>query len=705
MTFADSEVEYYGSWGSFRLLIGGKDVTYWRGVPAEVNNYQLLEPYGFGPADFTLPQMTMFEADEWGTGSLSWFDKGKRVVLKQVDASGSVVRTIWRGFVSVPEVTSAGVRVHCEGEATGRLSMRAKLPDLFAIRTHVGRKIYTAFRQCRLDLTPYLGNDIGVKTDGRAMSGSYLDYVDGLLAATIGTDGSQYTIHPKAAGGYRLEAKDTTTVDCTAFLGAHGVDPDLSSDMSEEPNTVYGSGVSPEGLVWVNGRYPGLIQGDAPDYPMDDDSSFGEGTTDGDTDSGDGVSVLVSKLWGMGYLDREDRPGGYDADVTAAVKDLQDDAGLSTTGNVNVATWNALFDLDATGYSLLQTFIHPLAQASAVRKWNRTSNGSPASRNPNFDPRVVQVDFAVDHGSSVEKSRARKWSQGVLARAQAKNWNGTITLTSDVFDGDVTAADEDLDTKVMSRLDITPGMNLRLRHFDNNTLFHVSIVNVSVDPQGGIQVQLGVDTRARDAATLGEVIARNIESREHPARLWKRSHRANVNQRHVEFSEVGGLVNNKVACPGDQWTVIPVIAGQAGTINRVRVQTTDSRAAFVTALFAEKVTPAWLHAHIGDPFDTNSDGESKWTNANIQAKADSARSLLGAWGDADQPCGYHPRRHTGDDGNATDAPITGLMLEDAGFDYHTFGYPVVYLCVWPDRDTHVAPQRVLWEVLDSSTGL
>lgn len=54
------------------------------------------------------------------------------------------------------------------------------------------------------------------------------------------------------------------------------------------------------------------------------------------------------------------------------------------------------------------------------------------------------------------------------------------------------------------------------------------------------------------------------------------------------------------------------------------------------------------------------------------------RWVLAAYGDEAQPGGYHPRHHTAADGSTTDAPITGLLLDDDGFDYHTFRDPFVY---------------------------
>jgi putative peptidoglycan binding protein len=769
--FADSQVVYRdldGLWGSFRLVVGGKDVTYFRGVPAQIGGYQLTEPYGFGPADFGLPQLTPFEVDAWGTGELRWMGNGKPVRLVQVDADGSFVRKVWEGLVTAAEVTTGGVLLHCDGKASGRLAMRAKLPDLFAIRHPVGRKIYAAFQRVNLQVTPYLGGLVGDIVDGRGYSGSYLDYVDGLLAQTIDVDGTQYTVMPHTDGTWHLGLKDTDTIDCTAHYGATGVDIDLTDDLTERPNAVYGSGVSPEGLVWVNGRYPGLIQGTAPDYPMDDSSAFGSGTTDADTDSGDGVTVMMEKLIGMGYLSRIKKPGGYDSDVTSAVEELQDDAGLTSSGNMNPATWDALFDENVTGFSLAQSYIMPLAQKPVVRKWLTTANGSLASRNPAFDPSIPQVDLAVDHGTGVEKARARRYSQGIIHRIGDKNWAGTIVLTSDVFAGD--HSHTDVDPTVMSRLDINAGMNLKLRHFDAGTLFHVAIVNVSSD----LSVTLGVDTQARDAATLGEVIARRIESRAHPARQWKRQHLAGANVRRVEFSEVGGLVYNKVACPANEWTVFPVIAGQAGSVARVRIQTSDDEAAFCVAITAQRTWPSFWHSKIGNPLDgaalddislnnsgsgytsatvsflggggsgatatatvsgglvtdlTLTDGGTgyvapptviisgdgsgakgsasvtlpqPWTSTKVSKLIDSERALLYATGTPDQPAGYHPGSLTNNKGLISGDDVTGLLLDDAGFDYHTFAQPVVYVAIYPDRDTVIKPQRVLWETLEST---
>ena len=93
--------------------------------------------------------------------------------------------------------------------------------------------------------------------------------------------------------------------------------------------------------------------------------------------------------------------------IMTAVKALQEDNGLSQTGVVNEATWDALFDIDDPGdLDLRQSFIAPLAEATEVKKWLRTGNGFAYAPNPDYDPDRIEV--GVD------------WDFGVMAKAKAR---------------------------------------------------------------------------------------------------------------------------------------------------------------------------------------------------------------------------------------------------------------------------------------------
>jgi len=361
---------------------------------------------------------------------------------------------------------------------------------------------------------------------------------------------------------------------------------------------------------------------------------------------------------------------------------------------MNVATWNALFDVTTDEVNLRNAFIQPLGQTKKTRKYDRTSNGTIAGLNASYDPSIPPIHREIDYGPRCEQSRARRNARGIIAKAEDENLAGTITLSSDVFDGDHTHGASS--PTLMSRLDITAGMNCYLKNVTTAKL-HVSVVNVSAD----LTVTLGVDSRARGAAELSAVIARNIESRTNQARQWKRQHLSRVNFRQVEASVDFGVLWNKVSLTGDEWNIVPILAGDAGSVSRVRIQTSSSATKFCVAFFAQNPGKKWLTSKVGNPFDSNSDGESKWTNAGVQNALDRDRTLLAAFGDDAQPGGYHPRSHTNSQNETTDAPITGLMLEDAGFDYHTFHQPFVFMAIYPADDTVLKQQRILWALEES----
>ena len=46
-------------WGSFRIVVGGKRVTRFRGVETVVTGWSDQEPYGFGPGALVFPQITL----------------------------------------------------------------------------------------------------------------------------------------------------------------------------------------------------------------------------------------------------------------------------------------------------------------------------------------------------------------------------------------------------------------------------------------------------------------------------------------------------------------------------------------------------------------------------------------------------------------------------------------------------------------------
>lgn len=707
-----------------RVLVGGKDVTYYRGVTTPSPAYQLIAPLLYGPATLALPQVSaVFE--EPGVGRLRWLRKGAPVTVQRVNAAGVVVATDYRGIVVAFNADGRNLSVEIGGQASGRAALTNKQVPIFRAVRDIGALAYDGITNLGLQFKPRLGPTTGIRL-ARFGGMSRLDYLNELCAKAQDRDGTQWTIMPNAAGVYRLSRKDTTTVHATIYLDdAAWAVGSLRRDIAEEPNRIYMTGVAPDGQRLRNAVYPGLNQGPAAPYPMADDSAFGVGTTNADTDTGDGISVMVQRLRVVKYLDRADTPGGYDTNTMRAIKALQDEAGLPETGVMNVATWDALFDLTATGYSLRDARIEPMAQRTVVRKWRLTATGALASRNPDHNAKVVPVDLNVDTGLGFTNEQLREWARTELTAGD--NWVGTIALiTGAVVAGEHTPGDPITTADVLPARSLKPGMNVWAPQFMGGTLFHVA--SVAVAENGG--VSLAVDTRARDTMKVWQIIERNRESRHHPARAWIEQHRSSTMTKDGmgEWDAAGGVIE-AVACEARQWTVFAVPAGQEGTIRSIRVRT-DQPAEFAMAVFGRKVTRAWLAARVPAPLTVA--GGKKWESEKVRNRLDD-RFLLYAAGTSEQPCGYSPgKKHhkstEAEEPNPEYAPdadendtgtddekvvtvttteswgrLTGKHEDDAGVSYHTFADPVVYVAVWVDRDTVVQGGRILWNQLEAGS--
>lgn len=669
-----------------RILVGGVDVTYFRDALTPTPTYQLVEPLLYGPATLSLPQVAAcFE--EPGVGALSWLKPGKTVKVQRVDRdTDEVVATDYVGVVIAFDTNGNDLTVQVGGEASGRAALRHWPIPIFRSVHDIGRWVYHAMHALGVRFSPRLGPDTGIEL-ARFGGTGHLDYIAQLCSRAQNRDGNQWTV-TKSGSHYEMVRKDRTTVHGTVYLDDARAVGALRRDVAEEPNRIFGQGTTPEGQRILGGIYPGLQKSPPAPYPFTDGRTFGLGTQDADTDTGDGVTVMIARLRVCRYMGAADAPGGFDRDVVRAVKALQDDAGLTETGVINHATWNALYDLDATGTSLRWSKIVPMAQKGYTRPWKRSGSGAIMGRNPNYDPSRLVVDRDIDFGSGMTHKQMREWSRDEIDQAE-DNWVGDITLHS----GAVVAGAHTPGDPIVSLLrarDIKPGMNLSLPLFAGGILVHVSAVAVDSD---GL-VTCSVDTRARDSLEVWEIIARNRETRRSPARAWEHQYRASGMVHDVVdgWSEVGGELGAKVALHGGQWNIVEVVAGQVGTIQRLELET-NPNAEYAVAIFGAKVSAATLNHRIGNPL--TSTGKDKWSDETVRARLDQDHLLLYAAGDDGSPCGYWPKQKQGDH------PLTGKFRDDAGFSYSTQRYPVLYVAIYPDRNTSIPAGRVMYPQLEA----
>lgn len=674
-----------------RVIVGGRDITYFRGVMVPEAGYQLVEPLLYGTATLELPQVRpAFE--RLGVGPLAWCRKGATVLIQRVNVdTGAVVATDFKGIVIAPDVSGDSLRLEVGGEVTGRASMVNKQLPLYIKQMDIGWLAYHAIADLRIPFSPRLGPTTGIKSDYFGGMG-WLDYIQEVCARAQDRQG-QWTIMPGADGRYGMTRKDQTTIHATAYLDDSRVVGDLRSDMAEEPNRVFVTAVAPSGRRIRGAVYPGMIQGKAPRYPMNDGSTMTPGTTDADTDTGDGITVMILRLAAMKYLAERDLPGGWDDDVSDAIRALRKDAGRFDNENMNPAVWGDLFDLSATGYSIRGSHIEPLAQDDAVRPYNLTASGAVKRRNPKYDASIPWVDVNVDMGPGVDSTHVRRWAARELHSGDTPNWVGTIKVSNmgALVRGNHAPGSPIGASDVMPVRELRPGMNLRLPLFDGGTTVHVSAVTINADGTA----DLLVDTRARDAMKVWEIVKRNKATRRNPARRWVDDHRASTMQKDAigEWDAVGGTVP-KIELPGAQWTVFPVVAGQEGTVRRLRLNLDDANAEYAVAIFGRRIGAKRLNHLVGNPLSTSA--KARWSQESVRDRLDDRYLLLYAAGDDTQPCGYYPKTK-GDTG----AVLNGRWQDDAGFSYRTFDQPVLWVAIYPDRDSHLRAGRIMWNQLEA----
>lgn len=657
-----------------RIVVDGRDVSFFRGVPTPLPSYSLIDPLLYGSSALEFPQVNgAFE--RLGQGALAWLRPEANVRYQLVDQSGAVVETVYRGFIQAININGATVTADVGGEISGRAALRDRQMPVFRVKEDIGTFVAHEVRRHAVSaFTPHFGPETGiVVTNYGGMSA--LDYLSDLLSRSTTNGGDQYTVGRRANGTWGMWLKDRETIDATAYFDDARLVADLHRDISEEPNTVYATAVDDEGRRITFRVYPGLNQGDIPPYPSD--GPFGVGTTNADLDdpAADALGAMLRRLMTFGYItENVVLQNAYNAAVARGIRRLQDDAGLTESGTMNAATWRALYSLDATGYSLRQATTLPAAQRSAVKKWFRTSSGALLGRNPNYDPHKIVVDRSIAVGTGFDRAQTRDFARAELTTGD--NWVGQLTCHLALIAGEHNPGDPLDAADVLSPLLVKPGMNIWAPQFDGGTLFHVSGVEV---PAGGGAPVLTLDTRARDTMKAWEVITRNRESRINPARSWIRQNRSSTVDKDALATwdaGLGGLVDKTRLKAG--WNVIPVVAGQEGTVQRIRVALRDD-SKFAVAVFGKRVSAKWLNGQVAAPLTEA--GTAKWDKPATQRRMDE-KLLLYVAGGEDQACGYWPGRETNDAGEASGDPLTGKWQDDAGFAYRTFGGAVIYLAIW-----------------------
>ncbi len=562
-----------------RIVIGSTDFTFTENFPLQVPDFELLDPFMYGDGGTLVLPWSSFRYEKLGVGlggRLKRVRLGAEVKYQRVDDDpdsptyNQVVATDYKGVViRTGRADGDKIALAVGGELLGRAALKWHPVPIFRRLRDAGIHLFNVVVGLGLRYTPRL-DTLGITLAGRG--GMYEDqYLLDTVSQLVTNDGDQWTVMPTASGAYTHQLKDLTTVHATVYFDNEFATPDLGDDLAEKPNRVWINALAPDGQRIMHASAPNLQATAVPTLPTVGGFPMTIGDEDVDTSTGDGVTVLVWRLTFAGLLDREDLPGGFDADVRDAVVDFQRSAGMANlAGSVDEDTWNALWDNAITGYSTAHAAQRPAVEDDAVQKFDRAGSGSIIGRHEGYDETAIVVDLPLDMGPVGSRRRAFKMARHKLHSVGETDWVGTITLTDGLISGTHNPGNPLTASQIIPSRAVRPGWNIWEPYFDGGTLFPVVACRVR---DNGWVVELLVDTRARPAMEAWAVHQRNRENRYQPSRYLggPRRRSTSVMDTVTPWDKIVGQTDRDWPLAAGEWTEIPVPAGQAGTVQRTEI--------------------------------------------------------------------------------------------------------------------------------------
>lgn len=639
--------------GRLQIVVEGVDITYLMDVETPFPAWSRVEPFGSDQATIQLPQITAFH--NVGSGSLSWCREGANIDIYRVPATGSRVSKFAGVLTTFGHDEDSGIfTLNCLGIMfTADLQLRpppfdtkpldagTAIPRI--LNQVVGRR-YSSMSTVNTSCPTSVLGGWEPRVTGWVMS---------LLATTV-SKGRQWTVDCPVRNP-SMKRKDTTTIGWTVSNGQRGINVNLTRDITQAPNCIYGEGINEDGGRWRNAKYPNWREDDTPIYPGPMATSMTVGFRDSQTTGGTGVSTWQDRAGRRvtGVLSNGDR---------LAWRAIQSAAGIQVDNYLGPQTWAATFQTGSNTGTLEGAFIAPLASSKQVEPYLYTADGDRTGDNPAYNPSVLRVERYINFGAGLTRGEGRRAAQEMLARDSDPGWVGTVTLTADPQEG--------------SKYDIVnEGTNGRIRNFRGSSLdVHVARVEYSGD-----SVVATVDTNARDYPTLDAILDRERQSVD-PARSYRKQATNSLlaSDRATWDAEAPGGRVPRHALHSNLWNVLRIPVAQYGTIVRTEFRTSGPASPFAVGVFDRPVTAARMLSLVGNPLDIY------WTDAGDpwQEEADAldAAGLLMAWGWEKQPCGYYPKQYSDPDGEDV-APVTGRMLDDGSWDYSSTQPPWLWVAM------------------------
>lgn len=641
------------SWGRHQIMVGGFDLTFYRGVQTLAEELTWAEPFGPATCRLKFPQITPFEdlSDFW---LYDWAD----VAIWQVDDDNQRVGTapIWTGiqvsYEDVEEAEESHLVLQCIGTLFQADFFR-KPPEFFDEQYDIGHKIADILNdKCgNYSLRTLFTAKVttGVMSRNRGSWNPLLTgYIQELLAIATTNDGDdQWTLDLQGVRTPVLRLKDRTTVHWRAMAGAPGVSVRLSRDLSQVPTTYYGEGIDPENCRWRGSRYPNLRADDAPVFPGDVIGTIGE--------TGSHVRTWKAEMSRNGWSMSMGSPATYTSNDEKQCRRFQASAGITVDGDVGPQTWAATFETGSNAGDLRGAFFLPLLTDWTVNPFLYAANGAITGYNPIYNDRKPRIETYQNFGERITMAQAIASIEDQYNRDRAvEGWAGELQLDTDPQEG--------------CRFDIRAGQNIMVRkHRGVDRLLHIAGVRADYD---SLSVTLQVDERARDLLTLTEILKRNRDAVDPTRRSTEyfRQSRQIEDRIAVWDCESGSGIVPYHATYAGLWNVLRIPMAEVGTVIRSEFQL-DNPDRMVVALFDRSIFANTL-ARYGSPLAVGF-----WDQIDT-----TALGCVIAWGDSDQPGGYSPGLASNDD------PLTGLLRDDGSWHYQSTAPPWMWVAIYVAGD-------------------
>jgi peptidoglycan hydrolase-like protein with peptidoglycan-binding domain len=661
--------------GYLHVYIDGVDRSVFRGAPTFVDSWTLQDPFGCGPATIRFPRVTGFE--QIGSGATGFLRRGASVDIYLVTTAGVRQQPpLWSGEIVKRNTTSSGTGTtfECVGDLQGPADLAVHKPAQYVPETDRGTLISQALdREVMTRRTAAIAAvATGHLTAGRGSSDqSVMAYVQSIMP--LG-----WTVRRKAARrSYEIHQRVSGTI-WTVRYGQPGVDLELSEDLTEAPNVIFGRGIRSDGYAWANWKYPGQIASQPPFPNTSASNVIGPGETDADTDSGDGVTQIQERINDLNLTGNVRVTGVYDAATEAAIRDIQDATGISVDGTVAGQTWNALWPL----YSSVQIGKEvrlPLAVDPRVQPSLYAVDGTVTGANPSYTPTILRVERDENFGSGISKSVGIASAKAEYANTRRggeayPGWVGDVQLRVDPVEG--------------SRYRIREADVLRVRSFQGGTI-DLHIAQLRAQPTSGPgTVDLTVDELARDLPTVAAIIRQDEDSKDDPLRLpGRRARRSQVTPDAVEPFDGESSAGRIPRIPlfGGLWTVQAIPLSAAGKVARITFQASPVTA-FYIALFGDVVTAEQLVRYVGDPTATDEYGRGPY-----QPNQDKLAELgfIDAVGGPFQASGYSPGQQTSPWDGFSESPKTGKLDSQAPISYRSVRPPWIWVAFYAESSCFI----------------